>query len=112
MMQIRIKRQPTAKLLYLLNVLHHYSFDFRDLGLHLRKPAYVLGMIHALLHLLLQFRPIMLEGKRSSTNKKIRWLIALKKDKEIRKSCWNHPSLALERGDLPASRLNRNNIDG
>lgn len=45
---------------YLFNIFHHNSFHFRYLSFHFRKFADLLGVIHTILHMLLQFRPISL----------------------------------------------------
>ena len=44
--------------IYLVDVFHHDALDLGDLGLHLGQPAHLLRVIHAVLHLLLQPRPV------------------------------------------------------
>ena len=50
----RLKSSQTMQL-YLLNILHHNTFNFWNLIFHLRKLAYLLGMINTVLHVFLQF---------------------------------------------------------
>lgn len=67
---ITLKKQP-ALAPNLLNIFHHNTLDFRNLSLHFRKLAYLFRMIHTILHVLLQFGPIIYtrESRYISRNK-------------------------------------------
>ncbi|KOM43007.1 hypothetical protein LR48_Vigan05g061100 [Vigna angularis] len=43
--------------LFLFNVLHHETFNFINLSLHLRKLAYLFRVLNIALHMLLQLGP-------------------------------------------------------
>ena len=45
---------------HLLNVLHHNSFDFRNLSFHLGKLAYLFRVVNTVLHVLFKLGPDML----------------------------------------------------
>jgi hypothetical protein len=43
---------------YIVDVLYHDAFDLGDLGFDFGEPAQLLGVIHAVLHLLLKLWPV------------------------------------------------------